>query len=285
VARIVVVHGIGHQYGGAATLAGSCVPALRDGMTRAGATDVPDVACAFYGDVFRRRERVLGGEPPYRADDVESGFEQELLMAWWEEAARTDPGVSPPDAKTMARTPRSVQAALNALSGSAFFTSVTERLMVSSLRQVRRYLTDPQLRQEITARVTAEISQDTAVVVGHSLGSVVAYEALCTQTDTRVRAFITIGSPLGIRNLVFDRLIPEPGRWPGDVRTWTNIVDTGDVVALVKDLRPGFGERVRNVLVHNGSRAHDMTRYLTTTAVGQAVADGLADATGPARRA
>lgn len=275
-ARIVVVHGIGHQYGGAATLAESCVPALRDGLTRAGTADFPDVACAFYGDLFRPRERVLGGEPPHRADDVEPGFEQELLLAWWAEAARTDAGVPPPDARTMARTPRSVQAALNALSGSAFFTGVAERLMVSNLRQVRAYLTEPELRREITTRVAAEIGGDTAVVVGHSLGSVVAYEALCTHPSARVRAFVTLGSPLGIRNLVFDRLVPEPGRWPGNVRTWTNITDTGDVVALVKDLRPLFGERVQNVLVHNGSRAHDMTRYLTAAAVGRAVSDGLA---------
>lgn len=274
-ARVVVVHGIGHQYGGAATLAGSCVPAMQDGMTRAGTTDFPDVVCAFYGDLFRPRERVLGGEPPYRADDVEPGLEQELLMAWWEEAARTDPGVPEPDARTMARTPRSVQAALHALSGSAFFTGLAERLMVSNLRQVRRYLTDPELRQEITARVSAEISDDTAVVVGHSLGSVVAYEALCARPEARVCAFVTLGSPLGIRNLVFDRLVPEPGRWPGGTRAWTNIADAGDVVALVKDLRPLFGRQVRNVLVHNGSRAHDMTRYLTAAAVGQAVVDGL----------
>lgn len=274
-ARIVVVHGIGHQYGGAATIAESCAPALRDGLTRAGTADLPDVAWAFYGDVFRPSERALGGGPPHRTEDVAPGFEQDLLMAWWEEAARTDAGVPSPDARTMARTPRSVKAALNALSGSAFFTGAAERLMVSNLRQVRRYLTEPELRQEITARVSAEIGRDTAVVIGHSLGSVVAYEALCTHPDVRVQAFVTLGSPLGIRNLVFDRLVPAPGRWPGNVPTWTNVADAGDVVALVKDLRPLFGKRVHNVLVHNGSRAHDMTRYLTTTAVGQAVADGL----------
>jgi hypothetical protein len=275
VAQVVVVHGIGHQFGGAATLAGSCVPALLDGLARAGVTARPGIACAFYGDVFRPPERVLGGEPPYGASDVEPGVEQDLLMAWWAEASRTDAGVPPPDARTLARTPRSVQSALNALSGSAFFTGMAERAMVSNLRQVRRYLTDPQVRRTITARVSAEIGPDTTVVISHSLGSVVAYEALCTGADARPAVFVTLGSPLGIRNLVFDRLVPEPGRWPGEVRSWTNVADEGDVVALVKDLRPLFGTKVRNVLVHNGSRAHDMTRYLTTEAVGRAVAEGL----------
>lgn len=272
-AKIVLVHGIGHQYGGEASLAHVCVPALQDGMTRAGAATTTDVTCAFYGDLFRGAERVLGGEPPYDASDVEPGFERDLLMAWWAEAARSDPGVPAPDARTLARTPRSVQAALNALSGSTFFAGLAERLMVSNLRQVRRYLTEPELRRNIITRVLDRFGPDTAVVVGHSLGSVVAYEAL--GTGTPVDTLVTLGSPLGIRNLVFDRLVPAPGGWPGSVRSWTNIADAGDVVALVKDLRPLFGEKVRNVLVDNGSRAHDMSRYLTTPAVGRAVADGL----------
>lgn len=214
---------------------------------------------------------------PVASSSRPAGFEQDLLLAWWAEAARTDPGVPSPEARTLARTPKSVQAALNALSGSAFFTGMAERMMVSSLRQVRRYLTEPALRQEVTARVLAAIGPDTAVVVGHSLGSVVAYEALCA-AGTPVRSLVTLGSPLGIRNLVFDRLEPAPGGWPGQVSAWTNVADDGDVVALVKDLRPLFGERVRTVLVHNGSRAHDMSRYLTTAAVGQAIAEGLDEA-------
>ena len=57
------------------------------------------------------------------------------------------------------------------------------------------------------------IDADTRVVVGHSLGSVVAYEALC---EYRARAggygpaLVTLGSPLGIPNLAFDRLDPAP---------------------------------------------------------------------------
>ncbi|MEY9990160.1 hypothetical protein ABIE67_002192 [Streptomyces sp. V4I8] len=51
----------------------------------------------------------------------------------------------------------------------------------------------------------------------------------------------------------------NPGARPGGIATWTNIADEGDVVALVKDLRPLFGERVDCRLVHNGSRAHYAT--------------------------
>lgn len=56
---------------------------------------------------------------------------------------------------------------------------------------------------------------------------------------------------------------------------WTNIVDRGDVVALEKDLRCRFGDRVRNVVVHNGSHAHDAAAYLTDRFTGAAIAGGL----------
>ncbi|MER7584347.1 hypothetical protein [Kitasatospora sp. NPDC097691] len=131
----------------------------------------------------------------------------------------------------------------------------------------------------------AQIGEDTRVVVAHSLGSVVAYEALCALPGHQVRALVTIGSPLGIPNLVVSRLQPAPvrdgkavrGAWPGgDQLEWTNLADLGDVVALVKDLRPVFGERVHSATVSNGAHAHDATSYLTDELCGRAIAEGLA---------
>ena len=49
----------------------------------------------------------------------------------------------------------------------------------------------------------------TEVIVAHSLGSVVAYEALCAHPEWPVRNLVTLGSPLGIRNLIFDQLVPR----------------------------------------------------------------------------
>jgi pimeloyl-ACP methyl ester carboxylesterase len=125
-------------------------------------------------------------------------------------------------------------------------------------------------------------------MVGHSLGSVVAYEALCAHPEWPVRALVTLGSPLGIRNLIFDRLVPAPaegpggprGGWPGAVRSWVNVADAGDVVALVKDLRPLFGEQLACYLVCNGSHAHDVRPYLTAAETGAAIAAGLAAGAG-----
>ncbi|MFJ7305239.1 hypothetical protein [Streptomyces sp. NPDC099088] len=289
-ARVVAVHGIGKQTLGEDTLRKQWLPALNDGLTRADRAErlsESDVAVAFYGDLFRPDgEFLAAGDPPYTAADVAEGFEQHLLLAWWKAAAASDPAVVPPDADdTLVATPQSVQAALRALSGSRFFAGVALRAMVFDLKQVHHYLTDPDLHAKALARVVDQISADTRVVVAHSLGSVIAYEALCARPGHQVRALVTLGSPLGIENLILHRLRPAPltfggkaqGVWPGSEQlAWTNLADQGDVVALVKDLRPAFGDRVACAVVHNGAHAHDASAYLTDKLCGQAIADGLA---------
>jgi hypothetical protein len=280
------VHGIGQQLLGERELLSDWVPALQDGLSRAGAAGLVDddaIGMGFYGDLFRPPgQRLDTGDPPLTARDVEAGLESELLMAWWAEAARVDPVVVQPEAPdTLVRTPGSVQAGLRALRRSRFFGGLALRAMVADLRQVRRYLTEPDLRAAVGARVSALIGLDTEVVVGHSLGSVVAYEVLCAGIDTAsVRAFVSLGAPLGIANPVFDRLQPAPadgkGQWPGGPHVaWTNVADAGDVVALVKDLRPRFGPSVAGFVVDNGALAHDVRPYLNDAVTGAAIAGGL----------
>jgi hypothetical protein len=294
-ARVLCVHGIGQQLKGEDSLGGEWGPTLRDGMRRSGATEAQlpgdgQLRCVFYGDLFRPAGRRLGvGDPWLTAADA-TEFDQELLIAWWRGAAESDAGIIHPDARTLMRTPGSIQTALRALSGSAFFTGLAERAMLFDLQQVRRYMTEPEVRQAVQDRVAAQVAEDTRVVVGHSLGSVVAYEALCAHPEWSVQALLTLGSPLGIRNLIFDRLVPPPaaggsgkllGAWPGAAESWVNVADAGDVVALVKDLRPLFGARVACYVVHNGTHAHDVRPYLTAAETGAAIAAGLGYTRGP----
>ena len=279
--RIVGVHGIAQQVRGPEVLQAMWAPALRDGVLLSGSEppDGADLEMAFYGDVFRVRGGKAVGGPHYVASDVEDGFEQGLLEALWIEAAASDEAVPRPGAQTKLRTPRTAQRALNALSQSRFFSGLTERLIIGFIKQVHAYLTDDNVRAEIQARIDRVVRPDTAVLVGHSLGSVVAYEAACAHPEWDL-ALVTLGCPLGIRNLVFDRLRPPPedgrGCFPVGAATWTNIADTGDVVALVKQLAPLFGDRVQDWRVNNGSKAHDISPYLTAMETGHAIAEGLA---------
>jgi hypothetical protein len=285
VARIVVIHGIGQEMEGPSTLHARLFPALRDGMLRAGADiDPGDVAFASYGELFRPAGEFLAPTPYYDDSDVEPGYEEDLLIALWGGAASCDQAIIPPDEEVLARTPSAARRALAALTTSRFLAGIAERSFIGDLKQVRTYFCDDEMRADIQKKVMQTITGGTRVIVGHSLGSVVAYEVLFTQPHQGVGALITLGSPLGLRNLVFDRLRPRPvidagsgqfkGAWP-PVRTWANVADTGDVVAAVEDLRPLFGEEVRQLRVHNGASAHDMSSYLTDPKTGQLISAGL----------
>ncbi|MGW2872054.1 antibiotic ABC transporter ATP-binding protein [Kitasatospora sp. NPDC001225] len=304
--RVVVVHGVGRQLDTAETLLAEVEPALRGGVGLALRRDPAlghladgDIVCAGYGDLYRQAG--TRGEPYYRAKDVEPGFETELLEAWWREAARLDPGVPGPDAGApdgtgpapatrgavgrLASRPLTVERvrrALHSLTRTRYFGPVSDRVLVSDLKQVRRYFTEPALRAAVRARVEELITPDTEVVVGHSLGSVVAYEVLCGLPPERPPlTLVTLGSPLGLAGLVFDRLQPAPrqdgtGVWPAPVKQWTNIADRCDLVAVVRELAPRFGSEVVDVPVDNGSEMHSMRAYLTAVETGTAIAAGLA---------
>lgn len=287
--RVVCVHGVAQQHEVVPTLHAVWAPALTGGVALAGGRLTEnDVQCVLYGNLFRRPGRQLAiGDPLIRPQDLDE-FEQELLAAWWAGAADTDPGVIAPDARTLAGTPRSVQAGLRALSGSKFFAMIGERALLGDLRQVRDYFGVPDIRQQAVKLVAEAIEDDTRVLVGHSLGSVVAYEALCAHPEWPVRKLVTLGSPLGIPNLIFDRLQPTPlskadagsgprGRWLGEGRAWANIADEADAVALVKDLRPLFGRQLDQWVVGNGAHAHSVKPYLTALETGQAIQAGLVE--------
>jgi len=283
--RILCVHGVGQQRNGPQTLHDEWFPALHDGCLLAGEQlSAADVTCVFYGNLFRPPGRALAaGDPMIQPEDLDE-FEAELLGAWWQEAARVDSAVVAPDTRTLAATPRTVQRALRALSGSSFFAGFADRALLFDLRQVRRYFHEPEVRQAAQQALVAAMSPGVRVVVGHSLGSVVAYETLCAHPEWSGEVLLTLGSPLGIRHLVFDRLQPAPalgsangpqGSWPESVGRWVNIADEGDVVALEKDLRPRFGSRVEGYLVSNGATAHDIEPYLTAAETGRVIRQGL----------
>ncbi|MFJ7416043.1 alpha/beta fold hydrolase [Streptomyces sp. NPDC098077] len=291
-ARVVVVHGVGQEYLGRRTLQAPVAAALADGVeTAANAGDVPadtvpaveDVDVAFYGSVFRTPGAKAGPSGPLSVDDVTDPYEQELLLAWADAAAREQT----PRTGTKAPTPQVLQRAMNTLLRSPFLPGpVAERFLLGVLRQVRRYFGEDAVRARAIEAVTDRVEPDTTVLVGHSLGSVVAYEALCAHPEWPVRTLVTLGSPLGMPTLVHDRLRPAPlagrGHWPAGLTHWTNLADRHDVVASVKELAELFGPagaapggELRDVPVDNGWKVHDLLRHLTARETGAAIGEGL----------
>jgi hypothetical protein len=261
--RVVAVHGIGQQFKGDALIAQEWLPGIRSGLHLAGGDMAPeDLCCPFYGHLFHPKATLSvapGVDPKLLTDE-----ELDVLKMWWEAAAEATPirVISPTaydQADTLTRMPGFVQRALNALAELPFWANIGQNLMLGDLRQVTVYMNDAAVHDQIRQIVVDSIGPDTRVVIGHSLGSVVAYEALCEKPEAVV-TFLTLGSPLGIRNVIFDKLTPQPlggtqGHWPGRVKYWTNIAAKDDVVALEKILAARFGEKVSDIVVNNGSDA------------------------------
>jgi pimeloyl-ACP methyl ester carboxylesterase len=173
---------------------------------------------------------------------------------------------------------------LERLLRSRTFAKVAQRAFVGNLKQVTSFLTDRSVKDLVLARVHEQMGEDTEVVIGHSLGSVVAYEYLCRYRPPSVKLLMTLGSPLGIRKLVFDRLTPVPehgcGAWPGTVPGWVNVADPNDIVAMRKQLAGLFsglsrGQLVDDRLVDNGDQPHAIDRYLNARQTGSALGDVL----------
>lgn len=149
-AKVVVVHGIGQQFLGPAQMHREVAPALRDGVRLADGPPLPaeDIACAFYGDLCFEKGTRSADLPPWAETDVEDELEVEILLAWWEQAARVDPavlGLEQDDTRGLlgfgaARMLRFelVRSALDALTGSQFFGKVSDRSLIFTLKQVRR---------------------------------------------------------------------------------------------------------------------------------------------------
>ena len=292
--KVVGIHGILHDYVTAPQIENEWLLALQGGLELAGKPRIErqDFTMVGYGDLFRPSGTRAASIPLLRSEDIEEGWEQELLLKWWSEAAALsaanrseedelgeDGSIQDFNFQGRGRTSEVVQRALTQLSKSRYFKAWgSEKVLIFALKQVRQYLYNHQeLKHKILQRVTDKVSKETKVIIGHSVGSVVAYEALCAHPEWNVHTLVTLGSPLGIQNLIFNALTPNPengrGVWP-NVKQWFNIADKGDIVALEKDLAPHFGS-VIDQLVYNGWESHNVKNYLTAKETGFAVATGL----------
>lgn len=273
-AKIVGVHGINHEYQGSHTIHSRWFDAIQDGLANVelGLDSPEDLKCAFYGNLFRKDpSKSKGSIPRYGVRDI-TELEKELLLLLGEESERLQPGKKGVASKT-------AQGALRWVSQSKTFSGMAENIILFLLKQVGAYLQQPDIRTQILQKVAACIEPDTRILIGHSLGSVACYESLAAHPEWPITHFITLGSPLGIQRLIFDRLQPPPingkGQWPGSVKSWINIADENDVVALVKTLDHLFDGTVDDQEVVNGKAFHDATHYLTSKTFGDALKLGL----------
>lgn len=228
--RVVGVHGVGNyqpdkeQNAAARHLSGvwtSALPAVLGGRM---SLDV-----AYYADLLQPQGQQGSGST---LDDLDP-FERELAGQWMT-------ALDPPRGVSTGWGTASLRQYLAWLSQvRGIGKPLTEWFVTRFFKEVAAYLRHPDgtVRTSTRTRVVEAVErQRPEVVIAHSLGSVVAYEALWNRPDLEVGLFLTLGSPLAMPHAVYHRLLPSPadrpaGRPPG-VRTWVNLADPGDLVAI-----------------------------------------------------
>jgi hypothetical protein len=164
------------------------------------------------------------------------------------------------------------------------------RLMRVLLRDVHHFLFDAEfsprpgetyhIRREIRGRMLDALRSGAQepgphILIGHSLGSVIAYDALTGVNGVpAVDALVTIGSPLGISEVQVGLTPPwtRQNGWPSDrlgSGGWANFYDPLDPVCggldrlLAPDYRKAGATHVADIHVTNkGSWRHSIDKYL-----------------------
>ncbi|MFJ9422471.1 serine peptidase [Streptomyces sp. NPDC101249] len=247
--RITAVHGVGGSFGfGIPDAQREDLRALKAAVWArqlCGGLGVPperiDLDFAYYADR-------LANQPAQGGDDglLDDPLAQEMLSSWAMQL-----GVPSEISQGHATVP--LRALTTWVSRRYDLAEGPLRVFITMFfREVIAYLRAPDAPKRISAReeVAARIAQHRPrVVIAHSLGSVVAYEALQAHPELRPDLFLSLGSPLALPRVVFERLVPAPSRaegasargaaLPGGTR-WVNIADVGDPVAVPPSLSHYF---------------------------------------------
>lgn len=161
-------------------------------------------------------------------------------------------------------------------------TKLLTRLFLKDVRDFL-YVKPERSRMERSVLERLEGRGGPFIVIGHSQGSMVAYEVLrkLAKQECDVRLFVTLGSPLGLQEVQ-----DELGRWgplavPECVDRWINFAERLDPVALDADLEGDFAASASGVKVEDTGRLklnpewksnpHSATGYLRVPEVQEAV--------------
>jgi hypothetical protein len=286
--RLVLVHGRGQQGLNPNQLKSEWLEALRKGAETFGRA-LPsgiDVVFPYYGDTLdkfvQEFDVPLTSDIHTRGSQVDDEFlvfQAEVAEALRQRAGVTDIQIDAeygPNAKP--KGPLNwewVQAILRALDKHG--GGMSQKALESFTRDVFLYTTRAGVRDEIDRIVSATLTEEPTVVVGHSLGSVVGYSVLRSdRRSLRVPLYITVGCPLGIR-AIRDQF--RPLRFPLPVKAWYNAFDERDVVALFPLDRTNFPvtpeiENYSSVKNRTDNR-HGIVGYLDDPAVARRLLDGV----------
>lgn len=150
------------------------------------------------------------------------------------------------------------------------------RQIMNRMPEVERYRLVPGLQEAVRQEVLGQLPRGgPSIVVAHSLGSVVAFDALQhLPPGVEVELLLTIGSPMARKP--WRRFLSDyRGRFPQDAaRSWVNIVNRGDWVTGGDGVHLWFPQAI-DTFARIGLGVHGECRYLASPPAGIAVGDAL----------
>lgn len=286
--RLVLVHGRDQQGKSSESLKEVWKAALDVGLSQAGLTsvDTHEIHLPYYGDalessVQKIRASSISGLMTKGATPAQThieAFQVELLQELLSDQNQTSSEPGAPIQKGLQNT-----TVAHLLAKLADNSPWNKELLAVATGDVAAYLNSVTIEKEINAIVESAIPREVpCVVVGHSLGSIVAYRVLQKLgKSTDVVRFITLGSPLGLKAI---RNVLRPLSVPAGVRSWLNVYDTRDIVALrpLDESTWNVLPAIKNIALDNNHMAnrHGISGYLDYVDVATAVFEALNSVSG-----
>lgn len=289
--RMILVHGINQQGKSAQKIHDDWLGALRDTYARHGPDPLGGLSrieAAFYGDTLEQfsSATVTSQTIALGAEETPDDFCEFAVDALKEMALR----MGATEAQVQAEVENTVvpQGAGMHKKWVKAIARVVERisplrgtLALRVLGQAHAYIRNQHVHDEVNKLVRPLFEDDeAAIVVSHSLGTIVAYSMLREfARNGRPRQsplLVTLGSPLGIDGV--RKGFPKPRTRPDHVKRWVNWADPEDFVALRAELtNDNFGSGIENHSdVENGyDNPHSIIGYLSDPRVAKQIAEAI----------
>jgi len=245
--ELVLVHGRAQQGYDADILKKKWIDSWKEGLKKCDPPlEIPiaedKIRFPFYGDTLAGLENDVPinevVEVIVRGDDAseaEREFIRSIILDTLKENGITEEQIQEMSGEQiLERGPLNWEWMQTALKALDYYVPYASSAAVSiRTRDVYIYLNNPAVRKIINDGVEAAFNKDVeTVVVGHSLGSVVAYDVLRNAGDAngwKIPLYLTVGSPLAVTAI---KEALRPIEAPSCVGKWFNAMDERDVVPL-----------------------------------------------------